>query len=556
MPNASPNSSPLLTGAILTLALHASHSIAQIPAQTNSYRIAGHIVSASTGRPLPRATIDMLRTKTYKLEASTVAGDDGSFAFTNVPAGAFVLAGKQPGYIASRYDAHDGYSTAIITGAGVDTESLVFKLAPEASISGRITDEVGDPVRHANIALYRESLNTGSPHVTRVGGANTDTTGAYDLPHLAPGKYFLSATATPWYAVHPQQERQVRPGVVPISVVDSYDPNLDLAYPITFYPEATDSSGAAPIILKAGDQMELSLRLTPQAALSFNIQRAPDDKGNNTPQLQLQRQVFDNLEYVNTEMRGSPAGTSIVGIPPGQYIVNQLDPKNGRPGKSTSIALSERITQFDPTRGEELARVKVLVKTADGSKLPARTTLALVPKDATQAEHAPVNDKDEAEINSVKPGEYYFDLSLPNKKYFVTRLLADGKPLPNDRLQITEGANISVTIIAAPGTGTVTGFAKAGANPAPGVMILLLSTDKLVDSEQFWKDQTDLDGSFILTDIPPGRYNLIAIQDGWDLAWQRNEVLAHYLPLAVPITIPDTASPSLKLPAPLPVQPR
>ena len=174
------------------------------------------------------------------------------------------------------------------------------------------------------------------------------------------------------------------------------------------------------------------------------------------------------------------------------------------------------------------------MKTADGTKLPARTTLALVPKDATQAEHAPVNDKDEAEINSVKPGEYYFDLSLANKKYFVTKLLADGKPLPNDRIQITAGANISVTIIAAPGTGTLTGFAKANGKPAPGVMVLMLSTDKLVDGEEFWKDQTDLDGSFILTDIPPGHYNLLAIQDGWDLAWQRNEVLAHYLPLAVP----------------------
>jgi Carboxypeptidase regulatory-like domain len=556
VPTASPKPSPLLTGAILTLALHASLSLAQPPAEATSYRIAGHIVSSTTGRPLPRATIEMLRTKTYRVEASTVAGEDGSFAFTNVPAGAFVLAAKHPGYIASRYDAHDGYSTAIVTGAGVDTESLVFKLAPEASISGRITDESGDPVRHANIALYRENLNTGSPHITRVGGANTDTTGTYDIAHLAPGKYFLSATATPWYAVHPQPERQGRQGIVPIAVVESYDPNLDVAYPITFYPEATDSTGAAPITLKGGDQMELSLRLTPQTALTINIQHSPDDKSNNFPQLQLQRQVFDNLEYVNTEMRGSSSGTSIVGIPPGQYVVRQIDPQNGRPTRATSIDLTEHTTQFDPARGEELARVKILVKTADGTKLPARTTLALVPKDATQAEHAPVNDKGEAEINSVKPGEYYFDLSLANKKYFVTRLLADGKPLPNNRIQIAAGANISVTIIAAPGTGTVTGFAKASGTPAPGVMILMLSTDKLVDVEEFWKDQTDLDGSFILTDIPPGRYNLLAIQDGWDLAWQRNEVLAHYLPLAVPVTIPDTANPTLKLPDPIPVQSR
>ena len=303
----------------------------------------------------------MLRTKTYKVEATTVAGEDGAFAFTDVPAGAFVLAAKHPGYIGSRYDAHGGYSTAIITGAGVDTESLVLKLTPEAGISGRVTDEAGDPVRRASMALYRQSNDTGSPHITRVGGANTDTTGTYDIARLAPGKYFLSATATPWYAVHPQPEGQGRPGIAfqylmpavqsPVGVVDSVDPSLDVAYPMTFYADATDSSAATPIILKGGDQMELSLRLTPQTALTINIPnrkpRIADDKGNNFPQLQLQRQVFDSLEPVNTEMRGTSAAyTYIVGVPPGQYVVRQVDPQNDRPSKSSNIALTERTTQI------------------------------------------------------------------------------------------------------------------------------------------------------------------------------------------------------------------
>jgi hypothetical protein len=48
----------------------------------------------------------------------------------------------------------------------------------------------------------------------------------------------------------------------------------------------------------------------------------------------------------------------------------------------------------------------------------------------------------------------------------------------------------------------------------------------------------------------------MAIQDGWDLEWQREDVLAHYLPLGTPVTIPATGNVSLKLPEPLPIQPR
>ena len=60
--------------------------------------------------------------ETDKFE-SLVTGDDGKFAFNAIPAGKYSLAGTKRGYITAAYDQHDQFSTAIVTGADLDTEN-------------------------------------------------------------------------------------------------------------------------------------------------------------------------------------------------------------------------------------------------------------------------------------------------------------------------------------------------------------------------------------------------------------------------------------------------
>ena len=53
------------------------------------------------------------------------------------------------------------------------------------------------------------------------------------------------------------------------------------------------------------------------------------------------------------------------------------------------------------------------------------------------------------------------------------------------------------------------------------------------------RDQSDSDGTFTLANILPGKYVLMAIENGWDLEWMNPSVLKPYrergitLPLAV-----------------------
>jgi hypothetical protein len=154
------------------------------------------------------------------------------------------------------------------------------------------------------------------------------------------------------------------------------------------------------------------------------------------------------------------------------------------------------------------------------------------------------------------PGDYDIRVALENKPCSILNLVADGKPLPGHRIRVAAGSNLSVTLTVAPASASLHGFARIDGKPAPGAMILLLPADPAQRALQVWRDQSDLDGSFHLPNIPPGRYTLLAIQDGWDLEFQREGVLDHYLTLATPVTIPARGDTSIQLPEPLAVQSR
>ena len=60
-------------------------------------------------------------------------------------------------------------------------------------------------------------------------------------------------------------------------------------------------------------------------------------------------------------------------------------------------------------------------------------------------------------------------------------------------------------------------------------MIVLAPQDLHSNPALFRRDQADSDGSFTLNAVVPGRYTVVAIENGWDLEWADPEVLQKYL---------------------------
>ncbi len=129
-------------------------------------RISGTVVSKLDGHPLARVRVTVQDTKSADKFESIVTADDGKFEFSSVPAGKYNLRGAKRGYISASYDEHEQFSTAIVTGAGLETESLVLRLAPAAIIAGKILDESGDPVRRATVTLYYNDHSSGVDQIS------------------------------------------------------------------------------------------------------------------------------------------------------------------------------------------------------------------------------------------------------------------------------------------------------------------------------------------------------------------------------------------------------
>ena len=116
------------------------------PATAGEFRIAGTVVSKIDGHPLDHAAVALADVKNRKNVYAMITAEDGRFHFEGLAIGKYSLSGQRKGYINAAYDSHEQYTTAIVTGAGLDSEHLVLRLAPAGLIAGKVLDESGEPV--------------------------------------------------------------------------------------------------------------------------------------------------------------------------------------------------------------------------------------------------------------------------------------------------------------------------------------------------------------------------------------------------------------------------
>src|SRR5215467_2997246 len=191
----------LLTGAAQEVTTAPSKQAPQTTPSTDQeqgYRVSGMVVDAATGAPLSGAQVTLTSSMAPGVEAM-LTDESGQFAFDDVPASKYVLSAKRKGYLEQLYKQHQQFSTAIVTGPGLNMENLRFDLRPGASISGVVTDEAGEPVRNAQVTLIQREVFMGRRNTFQRSGTITNDLGQFRFGHLTPGTYFIAVSATPWY---------------------------------------------------------------------------------------------------------------------------------------------------------------------------------------------------------------------------------------------------------------------------------------------------------------------------------------------------------------------
>jgi 5-hydroxyisourate hydrolase-like protein (transthyretin family) len=529
----------------------ASNSAGSSPASTAQgagHTIAGIVVNAKSGQPVHDAEVALTRTPSLNqgrvLAASSFTDDQGHFAFPNLPSGKFELHVGHRGYIGADYDQHDSGSTAIVTGespetAALDIAHLQFLLAPQGVLYGTVTEDSGDPVPGAQISLYRQEPGHGTAGVVRASMANADEQGNYEIANLAPGSYFLSVSGSPWYLTQPQ----------PVAGKSARQPRspLDVAYAVTFYPDATDSAFAAPITVAAGDRIPVNLTLHPVPSLHITMQ-IPHSASNGVNVPQLRQEIFGTSNDVQPHMsittpehsNSENANTTIElsGIAPGRYELTFFDPPTGA-GRTTDANLASD-QNLDLSAATPLASVSGKLAAAGGGKLPQSLFLILSPQEGETRDTARIEADGSFHFRSVRPGTYELVASTGEYPMTVTQLAASGASVAGRLIKIGSDP-VTFTANVAETTAILHGFARTNGKSAPGVFLLLVPSNPNAGHEAWRSNQSDSDGSFDFPQVMPGQYTLIAVQEGWTLDWSHPESIAKYLAGGLKVTVPTHA---------------
>ena len=531
----------------LTLSGAAAAQITVGDTANAQFRIAGTVVAKPGGNALARTRVILRNTKDPKDVRSQLTGDDGRFEF-RVPAGKYSLHGAKRGYVSSDYNQHEQYSSAIVTGAGIDTENLRLQLLPWAALSGKVLDESGNPVRHAEVSLWRQDHATGVSRIVQYERDTTDDQGFYEFTPLDAGTYFLSVTATPWYAVHPTTMAPEGMTLAPAAV----DRTLDVVYPTTYYAGATESDDATPILLRGGDRLEIDIRLTPVPSLHVVFREQPD-LSNGYPYPLLQKRVFDELDMSRGGEGVQPVSPGVfeIATAPGKYAVRLSGPTET--SRISEVDLSQDRQEVDTSSGEALSNIVGTVHIVGEEALPKDVFVVLREKQHVVA-YGRVNSTGVVEFKNVAAGNYEVLAGSQNVSYAVVKVATEGQLGSGHTLKVAPGTSPAVALTLARGSGRVEGYAKLGGKEVAGAMVVLIPKHPEANLELFRRDQSDLDGSFVLQGVIPGTYTLIAIADGWDLDWSRAGVLAKYAGKGQTVVVPGAGSHAVQLPAAVEVQ--
>lgn len=203
--------------------------------ETGTAVIRGRVIGGDTGQPLRRAHVS-LRSEAIEDGRSTMTDEFGRYEFKELPGGRVHVTAAKGGYVSmehgQRRPAQRGRPIEIADGqvlANVD-----FNLPRGGVITGRVTDEFGEPVTGVSIKIENYRFMNGRRQLMPVWGspwASTDDLGRFRAYGLPAGEYYVSAA----YQAYSAGASDAQSG-----------------YATTYYPGTTSVSDAQRIRVTAG----------------------------------------------------------------------------------------------------------------------------------------------------------------------------------------------------------------------------------------------------------------------------------------------------------------
>ncbi len=505
--------------------------------------IEGIVTREPGSEPVKKALIELIAENQAEGGDYTAAsGPDGGFHIEGIVPGRYHLFAERTGLL--EVDKHHARSDGrvLTLAAGQEMKDLRIRLQSAAVVRGRVTDEDGDPLPNAQVAVLRQTFASGHSRWEQAGAERTNDLGEYRVAGLAAGNYYVSVSPPPDF------KSLIEGAGVGADARSNaaLDKPAATSYQTTYYPGTTDRSQAAPVELHAGDEFPVNFSLLPSPSLSIrgSVVNLPP---RSSAVIMLQSRDF-SLVLNGAEMH--PDGSFVIrDVAPGAYTIlatveNAPVPMMARQALQV-VSNSVEDLRLSPQPGGWIHGRLRLEGRSGGRFDPSQIFLTLRSADGDDdalseftmgngfSHLARVAADGTFEWKSVPPGTYYVQLagegSAPysstggNADWYLKSVAAGGRDVGDAGISVNGGA-ASLDLVASANGGVVDGVVvdSKGEPVANAVVVAIPEMRLRARAERYRKSVSDQSGRFTLHGVVPGEYAV--------LAWESVEGEAYYNP--------------------------
>ncbi len=536
---------PALASLLAFLAsLSSAVAIPAKQADSDRFELRGTVINAATNEPVSRALVQL----NIPSGIAQLSGTDGKFVFTNLPRGQYVATPMKPGFF-NEEDLGRRHAAKSTVASVPSDEELLLRLTPEGVIYGEVKNEDGEPIEGIRVKVMRLRAAEGQKVIEPQGEIPTNDEGAFRIADLKPGHYRVSFA-------------QANRGIIRFGGDFNRKREPEQGYAPEFYPGVVDAEAGAIIEVKAGVQTQVTQVLKRERLFDISgVVRGGDVEG--AFNLMLRDSSGDYLPE-NMKIDQKRGQFQIVGVPAGTYtLVARGQRRRGlAPEEMKSALIATQMVQLtSDVTGVVLAlqpanSVEIQVRDEippDGSNALHQTVVRFVSLENPQyspAIQAPIRAGERvlsAQLDNIPPGTYRVE-ATPNRGGYVASLRCGGTDLLREDLTFATGAALPPIEVTLRNDGAQLNVSVMDENQPRSASLVIYSEDHPRRSLLVQLDDT---GGAMQTNLAPGTYSLIAVEDADDLEFRNPLAMQQYLGDATEVTLQpgDKTSVRVKLQA-------
>jgi len=498
-------------------------------------KVSGTVRRADDGSALRKAMVT-LAPEGRQMEAVAVRTDgNGKFEFADVTPGRYQARVQRNGYVPQIHGQRgSGPGLTITVEPGQSLEKIDFRLERAGVLSGTVLDEDNEPIEGVEVRAMRVRFSPGGrERLVTSRRASTNDLGAYRIPGLTPGMYYVQAGG---------RGEGVRIGGATSAV----------GYTVTFYPGVATREEAHLLQVTSGNEtsrVELAVRSTPTYSITGVIVDAKPSSSTRRYNIGF---ASGGGTAITTADRGD--GTFVLrGLEPGEYnLIGQVFDSDGSPRSGyRSVRIANADVQVVIEIGA-VASVQGEVQADDGKPMSFKElVVSLQPaEERNVSPRGVIDEKGHFAVSNVPADKYSITLASRDLDTYLKEARCRGQDAMASLISLNSAEVLDdCTLKLARDVGRVIGTVKNDDKPAEGMAVVLLPVEmeRRKMSRHISTAQSDANGAFELRGVVPGDYYAFAVTPSDDAIYYQLEFADRNRESATRITIKPNEAKSLDL---------